>query len=139
MNNVQKYLIFSLGQRETYALDIAQVVEIRELLKAVPAPKMTPFVKGFASFRGAVITIVDLAKRFGVESTDSTRTIVTVINDNVVGLDVSKVLNIIELNETDDVVPYSSIWTQTDSCITSVIKLGKDGQLISVVDLEKVF
>lgn len=139
MENARKFLVFSLGQRESYAIDIAEVIEIRELVTAVPAPKMEPFVKGFASFRGTVVTIADLAKRFGIESPNPTRTIVVVINDNIVGLDVTKVESIIELQNNDELVEYSSLLFNADTCITHVIKRGKDNSLISVVNLDKVF
>lgn len=135
---MQKYLVFSLGQKETYAIDIAEVIEIRELVQPTPSPKMASYAKGFAPFRNTIMTVFSVAKRFGLEESNPSRTVVVFIGDNVVGLDVDKVHNIIELGENDQVVPYSSLGFDANSCITHVIKIGKDDSLISIVDLQRI-
>lgn len=139
MKDLKKYLVFSLGQKESYAISVSEIHEITERIECVPTPKMQHYVKGLGSYRGHVITILDLAKRFNVEPIDQTRTIVVQIGENLVGLDVPRVESIIELQDKDEVIEYSSLFLNSNSCIGQVIRRDADNSLISIVNLQRIF
>jgi chemotaxis signal transduction protein len=52
---------------ELYGLDIASVQEIDRLQPITRVPQALSFVEGVIHMRGAIIPVVDLARRFGLE------------------------------------------------------------------------
>jgi len=62
-----EFLSFRLG-REEYAIDILQVREIREHQAPTRIAGAPAYVKGVINLRGAIIPIVDLRARFGLEA-----------------------------------------------------------------------
>jgi len=119
-NKSKKFLIFSLGQKESYGISIDRVLEIKELLPSTPAPKMVHYMKGFASFRNSILTIFDLAKRFDLPECKCRVTIVLIVKDGseAIGVDVERVSDIIELEDEDELIEYSSLGFNANSCIT---------------------
>jgi len=73
-----KFLTFKLN-KEGYAIDVMQVVEIIRLQKITPVPQMPPFVKGVINLRGRVIPVVDLRLKFGLEAVLAERTCIVVV------------------------------------------------------------
>ncbi len=64
----KEYFLFILNN-EIYgveALDVAEIVEYPHITKV---PTMNNFVKGVTNIRGNIISVVDLLKRFGLNST----------------------------------------------------------------------
>src|SRR5512137_2178601 len=58
---------FVVGQEE-FGLDIGVITEALRPLKITPLPHMPRFIEGGVSLRGAIIPVVDLRKRFGLEN-----------------------------------------------------------------------
>jgi len=67
MANKQYFLFIS--NKEIYALEALDVIEIVEYQKITKVPMMSNFVKGVTNIRGNIIAIVDLLQRFGLEET----------------------------------------------------------------------
>lgn len=65
---VRQYLTFSLGG-EMFAVGILNVKEIIEYGHLTEIPMMPSFIRGVINLRGAVVPVIDLAARFGGEST----------------------------------------------------------------------
>lgn len=66
-----KYLTFKLN-KEAYAIDVMQVVEIIRLQKITPVPHMPSHIKGVINLRGKVIPVIDLRERFGLSDLKTT-------------------------------------------------------------------
>jgi len=79
-NRVKQIVIFSVSEqlsREAsfyLALSISQVLEILEPLPITPVPGAPYFVQGVISWRGEIVTIVDLCTRLGLSSEDNKQT-----------------------------------------------------------------
>jgi purine-binding chemotaxis protein CheW len=58
---------FQVGTEE-YGLDINSITEAVRPLKITPLPRMPEFVEGVVNLRGSIIPVVDLRKRFGLET-----------------------------------------------------------------------
>jgi purine-binding chemotaxis protein CheW len=101
-----KVVSFRLGSEE-YGVDIAQVQEIIRMVEITHVPRAPRFMEGVINLRGQLIPIIDLRTRFAmprVETTKSTRIIVTEIGSKRVGIivdSVSEVLNI-PLEQVED-------------------------------------
>lgn len=68
----QQYLTFLLGE-EMYAIGILSVREIIEYGHLTEVPMTPPFIRGVINLRGAVVSVVDLAVRFGRDSHEITK------------------------------------------------------------------
>ncbi|MEN9891881.1 MAG: hypothetical protein RLY78_2176 [Pseudomonadota bacterium] len=78
--SLQQYLRFALGS-ERYAVRIDAVREILEVARMTPLPLMPTFVRGVMNLRGAVVPVIDLGARLGMESTRIGRRTCVVIVD----------------------------------------------------------
>lgn len=61
-------LRFAVGQ-ERYAVRIDAVREILEVARTTPLPLMPSFVRGVMNLRGAVVPVIDLGARLGMDAT----------------------------------------------------------------------
>lgn len=82
--STHQYLSFVLGGEE-YAVDILRVREIRGWDGATPIPNMPPYIKGMINLRGAIVPIIDLRERFGLEHAPYGPTTVVIVLQVVAG------------------------------------------------------
>ncbi|WP_352418842.1 chemotaxis protein CheW [Proteiniborus sp.] len=133
-----QYVVFKLGKEE-YGIDIMNVREIVQYQESVKVPNSPKFIEGIINFRGNVIPIVCLKKRFGMKdkATDAnTRIIVINLNDKQIGFLVDEASQTIRLDDSN-IDPTPDIITGIErKYITGVGKL--DNRLIILIDLEKV-
>jgi purine-binding chemotaxis protein CheW len=80
----QQYLTFFLAGEE-YAITILKVKEIIEYHTVTTVPKTPKWVRGVINLRGAVVPVVDLAVKFGMEERPVTRTTCIVIIEGCFG------------------------------------------------------
>jgi len=73
-----QYLTFKL-QEETYAFGILNVKEILEYGKITKVPMMPDFIQGVINLRGEVVPVVNLARRFGLKTSEITKKTCVVI------------------------------------------------------------
>ena len=64
----KQYFLF-ISNKDIYALEALDVIEIVEYQKITKVPMMSNFVKGVTNIRGNIIAIVDLLQRFGLDET----------------------------------------------------------------------
>ncbi len=124
---------------QDYCVDIMSVREIRGWTQATTLPHAPDFVRGVINLRGSVVPIVDLAARLGLDpitASDRNVIIITVINQQVVGLLVEAVFDILSISE-------SSIQSTPDVA-SEAVKAFIDGvitveeKMIRLIDLERV-
>ncbi len=124
---------------EEFAVDILQVQEIIRLQDITNVPNAPAFVEGVINLRGRVIPIIDLRKRFALESAEhsaSTRIIVVMIDNVTVGLIVDEVSEVLRIPE-DTVEPPPPIVAGIESdYIKGVGKL--EDRLLILLDLGKI-
>lgn len=90
------YLTFHLGG-EDYGIPIQSVIEIIGVQKTTMVPDMPPYVVGVINLRGAVIPVVDIRVRFGLEPRlpdDRTCVIVVQLAGTQVGAQVDQVRDV---------------------------------------------
>jgi purine-binding chemotaxis protein CheW len=96
---VSQYLTFVLGTEE-YGIELLKVQEIKGYISVTPIPNTPPYIKGVMNLRGAVIPVVDLRARFGMEGINYTQfNVIIVINvgTRVMGLLVDAVSDVLSL------------------------------------------
>ncbi|MBW2117972.1 MAG: purine-binding chemotaxis protein CheW [Deltaproteobacteria bacterium] len=93
-------VIFRLG-REEFGVRIAQVKEIIEMTHITRMPKAPSFIEGVINLRGQVIAVIDLAKQFDLsesERGEETRIVVVDVDDNIVGMIVGSVPEVLRIS-----------------------------------------
>lgn len=73
-----QYLTFIMSTEE-YGVDILRVNEIRGWEKTTPLPNSVSYVKGVINLRGAIVPIIDLRERFGIQNLEYGQTTVVIV------------------------------------------------------------
>ncbi len=102
-----KYLTFKLSNEE-YGLEILKVREIIGLMDITAVPRTPNYVRGVINLRGTIIPVVDLRKKFGMDSTEETEhsciIVVEVTKKDVseaIGVFVDAVSEVLDIEEND--------------------------------------
>jgi purine-binding chemotaxis protein CheW len=134
----QQLVVFDLSG-EAYGISIESVREIIRLQEITQVPRTPEFVEGVINLRGKVIPVVELRKRFGLETKerDQDNRIVNVdIGGQEIGMVVDAVTEVLRIS-SNEVEPPSSVITTADSgYLRGIAKL--DDRLIILLDLEQV-
>lgn len=134
----QQLVVFQLGA-ELYGVEIARVHEIIRLQTVTRVPRAPAFVDGVINLRGKVIPVVDLRRRFGLptaEHSRASRIVVVEIGDQVVGIVVDGVSEVLRVN-TAVVEPPSPVVAGIDSeYLDGIAKL--PDRLVILLDLDRI-
>ena len=93
-------LTFSLAGEE-YGVDILTVREIRGWSRVTRIPQAPPYVLGVLNLRGAVVPVMDLRLRFGmerVEYNENTVMIVVALAERLFGIVVDAVSDVVDID-----------------------------------------
>jgi purine-binding chemotaxis protein CheW len=133
-----QFLTFSIGSEE-YGIDILKVQEIKGYVPTTRIPNSPPHVTGVLNLRGTIVPIVDLRRKFNMETIeyDKFSAIIVVVVDNramgVIVDSVSEVLNI----PAEAIQPPANFATGSDaSMLQGMARVGD--KLIILLDIEAV-
>lgn len=129
---------FSIGEEE-FGVDILKVQEIIRTMEITKVPRAPEFVEGVINLRGKVIPIIDLRKRFGLESRDHdkhTRIIVIEINNMIVGFVVDSVSEVLRIPANTVEPPPPVVAGLESEYISGVGKL--EDRLLILLDLDSL-
>ncbi|WP_026895159.1 chemotaxis protein CheW [Clostridiisalibacter paucivorans] len=134
----RQFVVFKLGKEE-YGIDIMNVKEIGPYKESTKIPNSPSFIEGIINYRGEVIPIINLKKRFKLKEKEidgNTRIIVINLGEKQIGFIVDEASQTARLSD-EDIDPTPDIVAGIDRrYITGVGKL--DERLIILIDLEKV-
>jgi purine-binding chemotaxis protein CheW len=134
----RQLVVFDLAD-EHYGVDISNVQEIIQMQTITRIPGSISSVEGLINLRGVVIPVVDLRKRFGMESAEhdkDTRTMVIHCHGEDIGMIVDSVTEVLHIT-SDSIEPPSSLITCADSnYILGVVKLPE--RLVILLDTDGV-
>ncbi len=131
-------LSFRVGESE-YSVDIMSVREIRGWTRATSLPHAPAYVRGVINLRGAVLPVIDLALRLGLdveEPNDRNVIIVVDIDGRTVGLRVDAVSDILSFPRTQLHTPPEMTADQGNTFIEALTIL--EGRMIRILDLPAV-
>ncbi|MGD0722651.1 MAG: chemotaxis protein CheW [Roseiarcus sp.] len=132
-------MAFRIGAQE-FCIDIGSVREIRGWTPATALPHSPEFVRGVINLRGAVLPIVDLAARLGLESVDPTSRhviIVAQVGRQIIGLLVDAVSEILTVGD-GTVQPTPDVASEMARRFVRGV-LAINGRMISLVALDDIF
>ncbi len=98
-NQEEQAVVFQLND-QSYGLDIITVREIIRMEAITAIPRSPEFMEGVINLRGRVIPVIDLCKRFGIESKKTTaqsRIIIVQVNETTFGMIVDAVQEVLRI------------------------------------------
>lgn len=133
-----QYVVFSL-EKEEFGIDIMNVKEIIPYQESIQVPNTPNFIEGIINYRGNVIPVINLKRRFKLgaqEVTKDTRIIVITLGNKEIGFVVDEASQTLRLEE-NQIDPAPDIISGVDR--KYIIGVGKvDDRLLILLDLEKV-
>ena len=96
-----QFLTFEVDNEE-YGVDVLKVQEIIRYRKPTKMPNAPEIIKGVINFRGAVIPVVDLRKKFNLaeQEYDNFNVVITLeVKDKIVGIIVDKLSDMVSFAE----------------------------------------
>ena len=142
-SNKMEILLFSLGTRETFGINVFKVREVGRTPHITKTPNMPRGVEGLISLRGNVVPVLSLASFLhlkredgGEVPTQGKAMMVAEYSQRTLGFLVDEVDRIIRVDWERVKAPESAL-SANQGLITAVIELD-DGQLLSILDVEQI-
>jgi purine-binding chemotaxis protein CheW len=133
-----QFLTFTIAGEE-YGIEILRVQEIKGISKIRPIPNAPSYVKGAMNLRGAVVPIVDLRNRFGMQEADYNKFTVIImvsVGNKVIGLVVDAVSDVLNIGK-DQIEDTPDISGDIDSSYFR--GMGKIGdKLVLLLNLDRL-
>jgi two-component system, chemotaxis family, chemotaxis protein CheV len=138
-SNKMELLLFTLGTRETFGINVFKVREVSPTPPITLTPNMPPGVEGVISLRGSIIPVLSLARFIKLQKAPpgiGPTMIVTEFSRHTQGFLVQDVDRIIRV-DWDRVKPPENMLAGQEGMITAITELD-DGRLVSILDVERV-
>ena len=138
-SNKMEVLLFSLGTREIFGINVFKVREVGRTPHITKTPNMPRGVEGLISLRGNVIPVLSLAKVIGIARPGQglgNSMMVTEYSKRTLGFLVSSVDRIVRV-DWERVRAPENVSSGTHGFITAITEL-PDGRLVSILDVESV-
>ena len=135
----RKLIAFRIGTQE-FCANIMAVREIRGWTQATPLPHTPSYVPGVINLRGAVLPIIDLSARLGMDEAEpSVRHVIIVaqVAGRVVGLLVEAVSDILTITD-DSIQPVPEVSSDLEKQYARGI-LAIEGRMICMIELDALF
>jgi purine-binding chemotaxis protein CheW len=137
-----KYLTFILGTEE-FGLEILKVREIIGYMDITAVPRAPHYVNGVINLRGSVIPVVDLRRKFDMESVEVTDQTCIIVVEVVAGsqrfhtgIIVDRVCEVLDI-DGGDIEPTPQFDSQVDTSF--ILGMGKiNGAVKILLDIDKV-
>ena len=145
-SNRMEILLFSLGTREMFGINVFKVREVSRTPFITRTPNMPSGVEGLISLRGNVIPVVSLGgvlSLAGASQQQGGTMMVTEYNKRILGFLVHGVDRIIRV-KWDRVRAPDGLVSSAQSYITAICELppdsgaGQPGRLVSILDVEQI-
>jgi purine-binding chemotaxis protein CheW len=136
-DDVVQLVGFIIGEEE-YAVPILAIQEIIKPFEWTRVPQVPKYVVGVFNMRGAVIPLIDLRLKFGLNSvkqSDETRFIVMRNGDDVAGFIIDRLTMAIRIKKTD-IGPAPDTINGDDTMISGVGK--QEDRIITILKVDKL-
>jgi two-component system, chemotaxis family, chemotaxis protein CheV len=139
-SNMMEILLFSLGTRETFGINVFKVREVGRTPHITRTPNMPRGVEGLISLRGNVIPVLSLSSYLDLEGSAppglGKTMMVAEYSKRTLGFLVHEVDRIIRV-DWERVKAPETVLASNQGLITAVIEL-EGGHLVSILDVEQI-
>jgi purine-binding chemotaxis protein CheW len=133
-----RWVTFRL-ENEKYGINVMQVQEVLRVTEIAPVPGAPSYVLGIINLRGNVVTVIDTRSRFGLapaEMDDSTRIVIIEADEQVVGILVDSVAEVVDL-KASEIETAPNVGTEESAKFIQGVA-SHDDELLILVDLNKL-
>lgn len=140
--NRLELLMFKLGSRHTFALNVFKVKEVITIPKMNQMPGSHYHINGVTNYRGDSIPLIDLRSAIKLthnnDNYEPTSVIITEYNRSVQGFIIGQIMNIVNTSWSDIQPPPNS--AGKNHYLTAITRVDVDGteELVEIIDVEKV-
>lgn len=120
-------------------MDILKIQEINKMIEMTKVPQSPDYVLGILNLRGQIVTIIDLGKKLGLNSTamgNKTRNIIVNSQGEYIGLLVDSISDVMQADGESIDSPPANIGHIQGNFFAGVYKT--ENQLVGVLNVEKV-
>ncbi|NHT74347.1 chemotaxis protein CheW [Rhizobiaceae bacterium CRRU44] len=138
-SGARELIAFRIGDQE-FCVDIMSVREIRGWTPATSMPHAPGYMLGVINLRGAVLSIIDLAARLGMNPAEPTVRHVIIVaqsGQRIVGLLVEAVSDILSVTN-DNIQPTPDVSSDFERTFARGI-LAIEKRMICLIELDAVF
>mgnify|MGYP003421115448 CR=1 FL=1 len=118
-----------------FGIPIEAVQSIEERMQTVSVPHSLPYIKGIMNLHGDIIPVYSLAERFGYLEQEISNIVVTNVNNTLIGFEVNRVEEILEVSD-EDVVPMPNVISSQENFMPKVAHYNK--QLIVLLNVDEL-
>ena len=137
-DTIIQWVTFHL-ESEKYGIKVMQVQEVLRMTEIAPVPGAPHYVLGIINLRGNVVTVIDTRRRFGladVENDDETRIVIVEANNNVVGILVDSVAEVVDL-KISEIETAPNVGNDESSKYIQGVS-SRENELLILVDVNKL-
>jgi purine-binding chemotaxis protein CheW len=134
----KQIVVFDLGN-EQFGIEIACVEGIVKMQEITPIPYAPQYMEGITSLRGAVLPVMNLAKRFGSEMgqySKESRIVIAIHNNQKVGMIVSAVSEVLTIDDSNIEPPPPMVSNINTEFICGIVRINE--KLVILLDLETI-
>jgi purine-binding chemotaxis protein CheW len=139
----QQLVVFELAG-EHFGVDISTVESIIKMQAITRMPHTPDFIEGITNLRGAILPVIDLSKRLGMDkhkqderSERETRRIVVInIDRRLIGMIVDAVEEVLKINPETVSAPPPMVTSVNSAYVTGIAKVNE--RLVILLDLRMV-
>ncbi len=141
--NRLELLLFRLGTRHTYAINVFKVKEVITIPKLNTMPGAHNNLSGVTVYRGLTIPIIDLRQAIHFRATNNQpdthrNVIITEYNRSVQGFMIGDVVRIVNTSWGNIQPPPKSVGKSNFLTAITQIDIGGKQELVEIIDVEKV-
>ena len=137
-DSISQWVTFYLDS-EKYGINVMSVQEVLRITDIAPVPGAPHYVLGIINLRGNVVTVIDTRTRFGLsekESDDATRIVIIESENQVIGILVDSVAEVVDLRKSDIETTPNVGNDESSKYIQGVSSQGE--QLLILIDVDKL-
>jgi two-component system chemotaxis response regulator CheV len=140
--NRLELLMFKLGTRHTFALNVFKIREVITVPKMNQMPGSHQLLSGVTNYRGASIPIIDLRSAIKItaneEEYEACNVIITEYNRSVQGFLIGSVMRIVNTSWSDIQPPPSTAGKNNYLTAITQVEVDDKNELVEIIDVEKV-
>ncbi|MFQ3191778.1 MAG: two-component system chemotaxis response regulator CheV [Paraglaciecola sp.] len=140
--NRLELLMFKLGSRHTFALNVFKIREVITVPLMNQMPGSHQNLKGVTNYRGASIPVIDLRAAIKITTNqdeyEAVNVIITEYNRSVQGFLIGNVMRIINTSWSDIQPPPSTAGKNNYLTAITQVEIEGENELVEIIDVEKV-
>lgn len=132
-----KIIIFKILEKE-YAINVLNVIQVVRRRPIITVPEAVNFIEGVIAWRGKVVPLVNLRKKFASAASDfapASRFIITKVKEHNLGIIVDSVTDVLTVSDESVEAPDEVL--KDALYLEGVIKFNQ--RIILLIDIEKLF